>query len=179
MLQANGRGAVPLDAVAVTGLECLAATGGWPRVRRFDLPAVLKLVTPDGKQHWAALVGLDGEKATLSLGGRAATASTSEIGPLWDGGFEVMWQSPPVGAADLAPGSRGKPVVWLKQRLDALDGSTSAARGDLYDDRVTARVLAFQRDQALAVDGIAGVETLSRLGSLVDQRIPSLSRAGK
>ena len=76
-------------------------------------------------------------------------------------------------------GARGKPAVWLRQRLDALDGQPSTARGDVYDEPLRARVLAFQQSQSLTVDGIVGVETLTRLGSLVDRRIPSLSRAGR
>ncbi len=79
----------------------------------------------------------------------------------------------------MTPGSRGRPVIWLKQRLDALDGQPGAARDDAYDEPLRARVLAFQRGQSLAVDGIAGVETLARLSSLTDQRIPSLLAAAR
>lgn len=161
------------------GLECLTVSGGWTRLRRLDLPAVLKLVTPDGGQHWGTVVALEGKQAQLALGGRETTGALDEIYALWDGRFEVLWQPPPVGRAELTPGSRGKPVAWLRHRLDALDGATIDAGGDVYDERLTARVLAFQRSQSLAVDGIAGVETLARLGSLADQRIPSLSRGGK
>ncbi|HEY7649718.1 MAG TPA: AAA family ATPase [Methylomirabilota bacterium] len=169
----------PCEAAASMGLGCVQAAGGWPKVRRLDLPAVLKLAAPDGKPHWAALVGFEADKASLAFGQRVVRVATNEIDGVWDGTFEVLWQPPPIGTRELTPGTRGRPVTWLKHRLDALDGQPPGGRDDAYDDALKARVLAFQRDQSLAVDGIAGVETLARLSSLTDQRIPSLSRAGR
>ena len=181
-IEAHGWNDEPCKVAASMGLECVDAAGGWPKLRRLDLPAALKLLAPDGKPHWAAIVALDAEKATLVLGSGVVTTALEEIDALWDGRFEVLWQPPPIGTSEVAPGVRGKPVVWLKQRLDALDGQPSTARRDtrdVYDEPLRARVLAFQQSQSLAADGIAGVETLARLASLVDQRIPSLSRAGR
>ncbi len=177
-LAVRGWNGEPCKAAASMGLECVEAAGGWLKLRRLDLPAALRLITPDGKAHWAAIVALDAEQATLVLGARVVKPALSEIDALWDGRFEVLWQPPPIGVREVAPDIRGKPVVWLRQRLEALDGQPSAARGDVYDTQLRARVLAFQQRQSLAADGIAGVETLARLGHLVDQRIPSLSRAG-
>ena len=178
-IEARGWTGEPCETAASMGLECVEAAGGWTNLRRLDLPAALRLRTPDGKPHWAAIVALDAEKATLMLGSRVVTPAVKEIDAFWDGRFEVLWQPPPIGAREVVPGTRGKPAVWLRQRLDALDGQPSTAGGDVYDEPLRARVLAFQQSQSLTADGIAGVETLARLGSLVDQRIPSLSRAAK
>jgi general secretion pathway protein A len=169
----------PCEAAASFGLGCVEAAGGWPRLRRFDLPAVLRLKAPDGTPRWAALVGLDPETASLDLGGRVTPVALAEIDAVWDGRFEVLWQPPPIGARAVMPGSRGRAVVWLRHRLDALDGQPASGGSDAYDERLRARVVAFQRDQSLAADGVAGIETLVRLASLVDQRIPSLSRTEK
>ncbi len=54
------------------GLGCVQAAGGWTKVRRLDLPAVLKLAGPDGKPHWAALVALEEDKVSLAFGPRVA-----------------------------------------------------------------------------------------------------------
>lgn len=169
----------PCRAAAPLGLMCVEAVGGWPRIRRLDLPAAIRLVPSDRRAHWAAVVGLAGDTVKLMVGSRAVTAGVGEIEPLWDGRFDILWE-PPLGGADgLAPGSRGRPVMWLRQRLDALDGRAGASSGDLYDEALRERVVAFQRNQSLTTDGIAGVETLARLASLVDRRIPSLSRAAR
>jgi general secretion pathway protein A len=169
----------PCEAATSFGLGCVEGTGGWPRLRRFDLPAVLELKGPDGAPRWVALVALEAETASLASGARMVPVPPSEIEAVWKGRFEVLWQPPPLGARSVTPGSRGRSVTWLRQRLDAVDGQPGPAGSDTYDERLRARVLAFQRDQSLSADGIAGVETLARLGSLVDQRIPSLSRGGK
>jgi general secretion pathway protein A len=169
----------PCEAAASLGLGCVQAAGGWTKVQRLDLPAVIKLAGPDGKPHWAALVALEADKVSLAFGPRVVQVAPNEIDRVWDGSFELLWQPPPIGSREVTPGSRGRPVTWLKQRLDALDGQPGAGRDDAYDEPLRARVLAFQRAQSLAVDGIAGVETLARLTSLTDQRIPSLSRGAK
>jgi general secretion pathway protein A len=169
----------PCEAAASLGLGCVQAAGGWTKVQRLDLPGVIKLAGPDGKPHWAALVALEADKVSLAFGPRVVQVAANEIDRVWDGSFEVLWQPPPIGSREVTPGSRGRPVTWLKQRLDALDGQPGAGRDDAYDEPLRARVLAFQRAQSLAVDGIAGVETLARLTSLTDQRIPSLSRGAK
>ena len=178
-LDAGGWNVEPCRAASSLGLECVEAAGGWPKLRRLDLPATFRLQMPDGKPHWATLVALDADKATLMVGSRTVRPTLAEIDALWDGRFEILWQPPPIGVREVEPGARGKSVVWLRQRLDALDGQVNASQGEGYDDRLRARVVAFQRSQSLGVDGIAGVETLARLGSLVDQRIPSLSRNGR
>jgi general secretion pathway protein A len=169
----------PCEAAVSFGLGCVEAAGGWPRLRRFNLPAVLRLKAPDGTPRWAALVALEAEAAWLAFGARPVPVALTEIDAVWDGRFEVLWQPPPIGARAVMPGSRGRSVAWLRQRLDALDGQPSGAGSDAYDERLRARVLAFQRDQSLVADGVAGVETLARLASLVDQRIPSLARASR
>src|SRR5262245_16783078 len=144
----------PCVAAVSIGLACVEAGGGWPRLRRLDLPAVLPLGAPGGKPRWAALVALGPDTASLDLGGRVVAVAPSEIDPVWDGRFEALWQPPPSGAGEVSPGSRGRSVVWLRQRLDVLDGKPSATRGDTYDERLRARVIAFQRRESLAVDGV-------------------------
>jgi murein L,D-transpeptidase YcbB/YkuD len=46
----------------------------------------------------------------------------------------------------------------------------------VYDEALTARVVAFQRAHRLLADGIAGGETLAMLTARVDPNAPSLAR---
>jgi general secretion pathway protein A len=152
------------------GLRCLSRTGTWNRLRRFDLPAVLELITPAGDRHYVALIALHAEQATLDLGGREVTLPLSEIDPVWDGGFLLLWRAGALrSAAALGPGVRGRDVGWLRRRLDEIEAGRAPGRGappaadDVYDEGLRARVLAFQRSRGLAPDGIAGEETLANL----------------
>ena len=87
----------------------------------------------------------------------------------------VVWRPPAFGAQLLAVGARGRPVVWLRQGLDQLQGGGGLPASDVYDEALAARVVAFQRRHALDPDGIVGVETLARLTASLDPQAPSLS----
>src|SRR5262249_41664742 len=89
----------PCDAAASIGLACVEAGGGWPGLRRLDLPAVLQLGVPGDKPRWVALVGLGAETASLDFGGHVATVAPSEIDAVWNGRFEALWQPPPSGTS--------------------------------------------------------------------------------
>lgn len=73
---------------------------------------------------------------------------------LWNGG----------GARALSKyGSRGSEVTQIQQRLQELGYDPGTADG-IYGTRTQQAVLAFQRDNGLAADGIAGKNTLAALG---------------
>jgi len=146
------------------GFECLARTGTWTRLRRFNLPAILELTTLDGDRRYAVLIALTDERATLALGARSVTLPLAAIEPYWDGAFVLLWRPPAIGMPVLQPGMRGKDIAWLQRRLSELDRRAADRRGrDVYDDELRERVVAFQRSRALVPDGIVGEETLAQL----------------
>jgi general secretion pathway protein A len=148
----------------LAGFHCLARTGTWTRLRRYDLPAVIELVAPNGDRHYAAVTALGSGTATLHIGGKPFTVPLGEVDPFWDGAFTLLWQPPALSRPVIPPGARGPDVEWLRGRLAALDGAAVAARSrDVYDDELKARVIAFQRRRALRPDGIVGEETLAQL----------------
>ena len=146
------------------GLRCLYRTGTWTVLRRLDLPAILELTTPEGRNVHVVLAGLDGDRATLEIGERHVTLPSAEVERFWDGPFTMLWKSPVVGPVPLQPGAWGRDVAWLRQRLGALDGQSLTARANqVYDDELRRRVAVFQQGEALMPDGIAGEDTLVRL----------------
>jgi general secretion pathway protein A len=149
---------------------CLARTGTWTRLRRYNLPAVIELVAPDGGRHYAALTALGAAGATLDIGGRAFTFPLAAVEPFWDGGFTVLWKPPAVTRPVIVPGARGPDVDWLRRRVATIDGAPAdpAAR-DVYDEALKARVVAFQRSHGLLPDGVVGEETLAQLALAVPE----------
>ena len=149
------------------GLRCVFRTGSWSVVRRLNLPAILTLTGAGGDARPAVLTALGDDSATLEVAGQTLTLPLREIERAWDGAFVALWRPPSLTAAALAPGTRDRGVPWLRQRLAAADGQATPARGsDLYDDDLKRRVIAFQRSQQLAADGIVGEETLLRLSTV-------------
>jgi general secretion pathway protein A len=157
------------------GLQCLFRSGTWTRLRRFNLPAVIDLVTPGGQQHHATVVALGDRTATLDLGGREHTFPLGEIDRFWDGSFVLLWRPPPLSGTVLAPGARGRDVIWLRERLSEFDGGPAGSKArDAYDDEVRDRVAAFQRSRSLVPDGIVGEETLTHLVTSPRDPAPTL-----
>ena len=143
------------------------------------LPVVLEIgVTPDARRFLAVTAADEGQ-ATVQLGSRAAIVPVDQIEREWRGSYVVFWRPPHSGMDSMGRGVSGADVVWLRQRLGALDGkpvpSLPAAR--VYDEPLAARVTAFQRSHGLVADGIAGEETLARLTALLDPAVPSLRRS--
>lgn len=161
------------------GLQCLFKTGTWNKLRRFNLPAIIELVTPTGAKHHATVTALSKESVTLAFGSRQVTVPVGEANSFWDGSFILLWKPPALSTMLLLPGMRGKDVEWLRRRLSELDGKPVAERDpDLYDDELKGRLMAFQRSQSLIPDGIVGEETLVHLsGVLQDPGIALLESA--
>ena len=157
------------DQARSTGLRCLFRVGTWGRLRRFNLPAVLELTTPDGEKRYATVVALGERTATLEFGNRRITLSPDEIDGYWDGTLIVLWPVPPVTTIPIEPGQRGRDIQWLRGRLAAIDGVTATPVGEVYDDALLDRVKAFQRSQLLKADGVVGDETLVRLVTIAGQ----------
>jgi general secretion pathway protein A len=160
------------------GLQCLFKAGTWAKLRRFNVPAIIELSSPTAERRYATVVSLDEASATVDFAGRRYTFALHEIDRYWDGPFILLWKSPPVSSLPIMPGSRGKDVEWLRQRLSEVDGNpVSEKNRDVFDEELRARVLAFQRRRSLPADGIVGEETLSHLSTaLRDPTIPRLSR---
>jgi general secretion pathway protein A len=170
----------PCDAVRRSGLHCIARRGTWNLVRRFDLPAVIELVSTSGARRFLAVVSADESRATVQFGSRAEPIPTDQIEREWDGSFVVLWKPPRIGIDAIGPGVKGADVVWLRQRLGTLDGQVvpDIASARTYDESLASRVTAFQRAHGLLADGIAGEETLAKLTALLDAVRPSLRRSG-
>jgi general secretion pathway protein A len=157
-------GELACDRARQVGLRCVFRIGSWSVVRRLNLPAILTLTAGGGQIRPAVLTMLGDETATVEIAGRMLTLPLREIERAWDGAFVALWRPPTLTATALAPGTRDRGVPWLRERLAAVDGQPAPTRAsDFYDDDLKRRVIAFQRAQQLAPDGIVGEETLLRL----------------
>ena len=160
----------------LAGMHCLVKTGTWAKLRRFNLPAMLELVTANGAKHYATLTALGDDTATLVFGARQYTLPLPQLERLWAGSFIILWKSPPVSSLPLVPGMRGRDVEWLWQRLGELDGMPGSKRNaEVFDGELADRVRRFQRSRSLVVDGIVGEETLTHLSTAIpDAGTPQL-----
>jgi general secretion pathway protein A len=155
---------------AEAGYECLFQRGSWSGLRQYDRPAVLTLIDHRGKRHSVLLTAISGAMVDLSIGGVEVTHSLDEISDMWFGDFLLLWRPPSQSSEPLGPGMNGPDVVWLRESLAAIDERyrTSDLASPLFDDELAASVRAFQRDNRLDVDGLAGHQTQIIINTLLD-----------
>ena len=159
------------DQAADAGLACLAQRGSWRALKQMDRPAVLRLVASDGSDHSVVVTAINGEQAELSIGGVTISQPVSVITDAWFGQSLLLWKPAYAGApVSLAPGVTANEVRWLRDSLVDIDTryASSAPASPTYDAELADIVRAFQRDNQLNVDGLAGKQTQliinSRLG---------------
>ena len=145
--------------------ESLSA-GSWDDLLEFDRPVVLTLLSPSRFVMYAVLVGVDGEQGVLLADGQRHRVSLAELGPLWRGGFELLWQPPADYAGPVSRGDRGPMVAWLAQAFASLDGQSQPLAEDEFNAALEARVRLFQRQFNLRDDGVVGIKTLLRLNAV-------------
>ncbi|WP_133512509.1 ExeA family protein [Candidatus Thiosymbion oneisti] len=159
------------------GLRCEFDGGGWSRMRFFDRPALIELVTEDLSERYLVIGGLDAEAAVLDLDEGSRRVSLATLDDVWDGDYLLLWQPPPVGGAIIGPGSRGEPVRWLRKLLSQVpDLAVEAIGSGVFDPALDEAVRRFQKREGLKIDGIAGPKTLIRLHNVVGMpEIPKLA----
>ena len=151
------------------GFACLMQQGSWSSLRQLDRPAILTLTDSGGKTHHVVLKGLHGDRAEISIAGVNVTHPFMDVADAWFGDYILLWKPPNGVAFSLGRGSRGDNVVWLRQSLAAIDERYRAEPLDssVYDAELEQRVIAFQQDHRLDVDGLAGQQTQIVINSLL------------
>jgi general secretion pathway protein A len=155
----------PCTQAAQQGLECFVQRGSLAQLRLYNRPAILMLSDDAGAQHQVVLSALDDEQAHIDLGG-LRKVGIGELSRYWFGDFVLLWRPDTRSLKPLSIGMRGEDVRQLRLHLERLSGlKTSEPASDLFDAQLGQLVRDFQRTHRLAVDGVAGVQTLVVLNS--------------
>lgn len=154
---------------ATQGLACLLRTGTWNDLRRLNRPAVIELVTHEGKQYHLVVTRLQGDRATLAIGREQLELTTREINRYWLGQFLLLWQPPMLPVPVIKVGITNEAVIWIRKHLDIIEGVLHSEPHPLspkFDYPLRQRVIAFQAQQKLLQDGIVGEQTILALQAL-------------
>jgi len=147
------------------GLSCVWQRGSLAQLKLINRPAILSLIDATGAPHQVVLAGLDNEGARLLIGTQETRVPVAELTDFWFGEFLVLWRPQSGDLRPLRAGMRGEDVRWLRQGLEQLNGLPVSDTGDVFDTELERLVEDFQRSRRLAVDGIAGLQTLLVLDS--------------
>jgi general secretion pathway protein A len=157
------------EQAAQAGLACLTERGSWSGLRQFNRPAILTVIDDSGNSHQIVLTAINDDYAEVSIGGVSVSHPVNQITDMWFGQFMLLWKPPRGAPVSLSQGSRGAEVIWLRKSLSEIDlrYSTASLDSDIYDAELAGIVREFQRDNRLAVDGLAGKQTLIIINSLL------------
>ena len=156
--------------VEATGLRCYLGQGNSEIFQTYNPPMILFL--QQGERRFPVVLdGLKGHQASFIVAGQSWSAPIESLDGLWTGEFVVLWRPPPGVPKMLERGARGPAVAWLGDALAVAAGAEQRQRVDRFDDVLQERLKAFQAQEGLDPDGIAGPLTLLRLSHRVDQRL--------
>ena len=166
----NSATSPPCSFAQSLGYSCLSDRTSWSGLRRLNRPAVLELVDQSGDAHYVVLTAVLGQRAELSIGGVSVTHPVGAVAEMWFGDYQLIWQPPNGVSVSLQPGMQDPNVIWLRESLAAIDSQYRAEPfdSDVYDAGLEQQVRAFQRDQRLDVDGLAGRQTQIIINSLLE-----------
>ena len=152
------------------GLSCLTQRSSWNGLSQLNRPAILSVTDDVGDSHLIVLTAVNGDSATLSIGGVEVSHPIDEVRELWFGQYMLLWRPPSGIPVSLSPGSQRAEVVWLRQSLAEIDTrySSRAADSNIYDEDLAGIVRTFQKDYRLEVDGLVGQKTLIIINSLLE-----------
>ena len=142
------------------GLQCFVQHGSLAQLRLYNRPAILMLRDRSGTPRQVVLCGLSDVNARIDLGG-VHSVPIAELSRDWFGDFVLLWRPQTEPLKPLSMGMRGADVRLLREHLERLQGIKSTGpESDLFDASLGQLVRDFQRTHRLAVDGVAGMETL-------------------
>ncbi|HEY7774880.1 MAG TPA: AAA family ATPase [Marinagarivorans sp.] len=155
------------------GLNCETLEARtWNDFLLINRPAVLSLNTPSKHAVFVTVIAIDGDNAVTLVDGEQQEASLEELGTMWTGEYVIMWQRPDAFEKAIGVGSTGPLVRWLAQEFAQLDGQSKLLAQDTFNRVLEQRVKLFQRSYRLEDDGLAGFQTLLRLGEAVGREVP-------
>lgn len=159
------------------GLRCYFDHGSWNGIRQLDLPVVLTLTDSNGETHQPVLIALTEKSGELMIADTRVTYPLEQISELWFGEYLLLWR-PPDGIKDaIRRGTNNISVRWLRRSLAVIDPDYRPANLDshYFDEDLEQRLMDFQRQHRLRVDGVAGERTQIIINSLLElERTPQL-----
>lgn len=154
------------------GLRCFSGTG-WQELLEYNHPALVSL-KEGGKIAYAVVIEAADEQAIrIQLGSSQLSVTKAWLLERLTGAFTLLWQPHFRYEKALSVGQRSDGVAQLSQLLNQLYTPGQMAN-DIFDQRLREKVIRFQQENQLTVDGIAGEKTLLKLHSITGSNAKQL-----
>jgi general secretion pathway protein A len=152
------------NSIESEGWQCRQVqSASWQLIRRYNRPGVITLEDNSGGEYYVAVLGLTDTHAQVLSPQGNKVLSLSELERVWTGDFVYLWQPPEGFKKYIYFDSNEKLVNWLANAFAVVDNRDDVLAKKEFNSLLKQRVILFQRENNLAEDGIAGIETLLRL----------------
>ena len=160
------------EATRRVGVACYRTQASVVLARQLDRPALIRLAgTAPGVGQHALLLGIDGQQALLQGPDGRLRLPLAGLAVHWRGDYLTLWRAPD---GLLGPSATAAAKTWLDETLQRVPGLAEVAKGATQDNRLQARLQAFQVTQGLQPDGKVGPVTMMRLNQVVGIQEPRL-----
>jgi len=156
------------------GLSCLHEQSGLEGLRQLNRPAVLTLYDDANQRQYITLLELKKDSAIISIAGETQHIELQQLLFYWKGEFSILWRIPPDYNALIRPGSAGKVVLWLSQRMNEINFKSQLKLRSYYDKDLINQVKAFQLKMGIGNDGVVGIKTLLLINQVTAANTPLL-----
>ena len=165
----DAAGGPACDQAQAQGFSCYRQSGSWSGMRQLDRPVVLTLTDSRGRTHQPVLVSLDDDVAELLIGGERMSFPAAEVADFWFGQYLLIWRPPGGTLIVISPETQNENVRWLRQSLATLDSNYRPENpdSDYFDAGLQQQLMAFQQQNRLMSDGLAGEKTQIIINSLL------------
>ncbi len=162
------------------GINCSQQKGSWGQFLSFNRPAVLTVIIA-GERQFISVISADGVWAQIKKQDKIRSVPITEIQPLWNGEFTLLWRQPKAYTRAIQMGDSGIQVQWLEKQLLQL---LSLNSGDeiiipetmRFDNALKNQLIEFQSRYGLRADGVAGQQTVMMINQLQNDDIPVLTK---
>ncbi|PWF46023.1 ExeA family protein [Massilia glaciei] len=163
----------PCAAAIRIDLRCNQGRGGVYDLRLLDRPAIVTLREGQDQRH-AVLTRLDDKTATLSLNGVSQVVDLATLAARFDGSYTTFWRIPRSFRDEVRAGEQGADVDWIAARLAQAAGQPAPPPNAYFGSASQQLLRAFQNQQNLKADGVAGPRTFMRLNQMSGVAEPRL-----
>ena len=156
--------AVPCSTGVQADLACVEGeVWTWNELAVFDRPLLLGAINPERFSAEILLLGVTDKMAWLQTKAGVVQVGLAELAPFWTGRYRFLWHPPAGFEKALVLGDDSEVVAAIAQLFARLDAQPTPLAGRRFNAALQQRVRMFQQQNALADDGVVGVQTLLKL----------------
>ena len=161
------RPAQPCAPFNVAGLRCQQDNAEvWDPVIGLNRPVVLAMQTPDKFRAETVVVSFEARAAWVMADTGIERVPLIELAQYWLGGYRYFWKAPQHWQQPLKVADENPLIAQVARWFADLDEQSTALAGDIFTERLAARIRLFQEEQNLEINGWLDQPTLMQIATL-------------